>query len=64
MFPKFVLLLQGFVSESAWVRIVIRNWIRIQVKIQEHSRLKMDPWRAVDAQNGAVEAQYKGSVGQ
>jgi hypothetical protein len=34
----------------------VKSWIRIRikVKIQELSRLNMEPWRAVDAQNGGV----------
>jgi hypothetical protein len=32
-----------------WIRIRVNS---IEVKIQELSRLKMEPWRAVDAQNG------------
>jgi hypothetical protein len=31
--------------------------IRIKVKIQELRRLKMEPWRAVDAHNGDMETQ-------
>ncbi len=56
MFPKFVLLLHGFVSECAWICIVFGNWIWIQVKIQELSRLTNH--------NGAVDAQNGGFVGQ
>jgi hypothetical protein len=33
--------------------------IRIKVNIQELNRLKMEPWRAVDANNGGVEAQIR-----
>jgi hypothetical protein len=49
---------------GSWIRIRIRmiSWIpiRMKVKIQEISRLKMEPWRAADAQNGSVEAQNGG----
>jgi hypothetical protein len=57
----------GFGSGSAWIRIVFGSWIRIRIrvkswirihiniKIQELLRLKMKPWRAVDAQNGGLE---------
>ncbi len=43
---------------GSWIRIWIRtrakNWIRIHnFKLQE---LKMEPWRAVNAHNGGVEA--------
>jgi hypothetical protein len=50
-------------SGSAWIRIILGSWIRIsirakswirvliQVNIQELYRLKMEPWRAVDAHN-------------
>jgi hypothetical protein len=34
--------------------------IRIKGKIQDFSRIKMEPWRAVDAHNGCVEAQNRG----
>jgi hypothetical protein len=35
----------------------VKSWIRIHIniKIQELLRLKMKPWRAVDAQNGGLE---------
>jgi hypothetical protein len=48
---------QGFGSGFAWILIVFGSWIRIRIniKIQELLRLKMKPWRAVDAQNGGVE---------
>ncbi len=37
--------------------IVLGSWIRIRirVKIQELKRLKIEPWRAVDAHNVGVE---------
>jgi hypothetical protein len=31
----------------------MKSWVK--VKIQELSRLKMEQWRAVDAQNGGLE---------
>jgi hypothetical protein len=46
---------------GSWIhiRIGVKSWIRIRikVKIQELLRLKKEPWRAVDAQNGGAEAQ-------
>jgi hypothetical protein len=42
---------------ESWFRI------RIKVKIQELSMLKMEPWRAVAAQNGGVKAQNGGLEG-
>ncbi len=43
-------------SESQ-VRIKIKSRIRIRIKveIQELWRLKMEPWRAVEAHNGGVD---------
>jgi hypothetical protein len=42
----------------------VKSWIRIRIsikaKILELSRLKTEPWRAVDAQNRGVGAQYGG----
>jgi hypothetical protein len=38
-------------SEKSWIRI------RIKVKIQELSRLNMEPWMAEGTHNGCVEAQ-------
>jgi hypothetical protein len=37
--------------------------IRSKVKIQELSKLKLEPWMAVDAQNGGVETQNGGLEG-
>jgi hypothetical protein len=41
------------------VRSTVKSWIwlRVKVKIHELSKLKMKPWRAVEAQNRGVEAQ-------
>jgi hypothetical protein len=36
--------------------------IRIKVNIQELNRLTMEPWRAVDANKGGVEAQNEASL--
>jgi hypothetical protein len=48
------------------IRIVFRSWIwiriRIKVKIQKLSRNRMKPWRAVDTQNGGLEAQKYGGL--
>jgi hypothetical protein len=44
---------------GSWIRIRIRkeSWIRIRmkVKIQELSRLKIEPWRDADAKNRGLE---------
>jgi hypothetical protein len=37
-----------------WIRVKYWIRIRIEVKIQEMFRLKMEPWRAVETQNGAM----------
>jgi hypothetical protein len=44
------------------MRIVSGSWIRIRIKVKtlELLRLTMEPWRAVDARNGGVEAQNGG----
>jgi hypothetical protein len=43
------------------IRIRMKSWVRIRIqvkkKIQIITRLKVEPWRAGDAQNGGVEAQ-------
>jgi hypothetical protein len=41
------------------VCIIFGSWIRIRikVKIQELQRLKMEPWKTVDAHNEDMEAQ-------
>ncbi len=57
------------IVSGSWIRIRIRIrvkswiWIRLEVKIQELSRLKMEPWRAVVAQNGGVDDQSGGLEG-
>jgi hypothetical protein len=40
------------------IRIRVKNLFRIciKIKIQELSWLKIEPWRAVDAQNGGLES--------
>ncbi len=54
---------------GSWIWIKIRFWvkslirIRSKVKIQELSKLKLEPWMAVDAQNGGVETQNGGLEG-
>jgi hypothetical protein len=40
---------------GSWIRIRIKVKVRITLKIQEWYRLKMEPWRAVDADNAGVE---------
>jgi hypothetical protein len=50
-----------FLEAGPWIRIriVVKSWIRIRikVKIQKLSRLKIEPWRAVDVNNGGFEVQ-------
>jgi hypothetical protein len=43
--------------------IQIRTQIRNKIKMPKLLRLKMEPWRAVDAQNEGVEAQNRGLDG-
>ncbi len=42
-----------------WIRIRVKRWIRIRIKdnIQGLYRLKIEPLRDVDTNNGGVEAQ-------
>jgi hypothetical protein len=53
--------IRNIFGSQIWIRIRIRVknriQIRITVEIQELWRLNMEPWRAVDAHNGGVEAQ-------
>ncbi len=43
------------------IGIRVKSWIRIRIKseIQKLYRPKIEPWRAVDAHNGGLEAQYE-----
>jgi hypothetical protein len=58
-------------SGFAWIRIIFgklihphyctvkaRSGFALKSKFTELNRLKMEPWRAVDAHNGGVEAQF------
>ncbi len=54
---------------SAWIRVIVGSWIRIRILILLKSwiriRIKdnMEPWRAVDAQNGDLEGQNRAVEG-
>ncbi len=59
-------------SISPWILIILgsrrikgesRIQICIKLKIQELCRLKMEQWRAVDAHNGGMKAQWRGYGG-
>jgi hypothetical protein len=61
-----------FFGNWIWIRIHIcirmKSLIRIRIsalksKFRSSSRLKIKPWRAVDAQNGGVEARNGGLEG-
>jgi hypothetical protein len=48
-------------SRKSWIRL------RIEIKIQQLQKLKVDPWRAVDANMGGVEGtkwRRRGSLDQ
>ncbi len=49
------------ISFGSWIRIRMRvkGWIRIRikVKIEKLERLRIEPWRVVDAHNRGLEAQ-------
>jgi hypothetical protein len=46
-----------FLEAGSGSALEIKSWfrIRIKVQIQKFYRLKIEKWRAVDAQNGALE---------
>jgi hypothetical protein len=51
-----------FVDAGSKIYISVKSWIRNRIHIEvktrdlERLRLKMEPWRAVNAHNGGVEA--------
>ncbi len=59
----------GSGSKFAWIRNTFGSWIRIRInRIRIHikakiQRLKIEPWRAVDAHNGGLEDENRALEG-